>query len=163
MSDDNAGDRSQKTVAELLALHGGAEGSSRRRRRRAAEEEETDDAPRAERDISDTAPQAIIDRIKGEGGADQQPERTSADQDHRQSRVGRRPTAQQPPTHPAQTAPASRAQPAQDHQHPQSPPPPQQPSRPLPRPGPPAHGHANPQPQQRPEPAPESNGPNFLA
>ncbi|QFU94212.1 hypothetical protein [Amycolatopsis sp. YIM 10] len=60
MTQDSGGEQPQKTVAELLAQHG-AQGGSRRRRRRADDEEET---PR--RDISDTAPQAIIERVQGD-------------------------------------------------------------------------------------------------
>ncbi|MFI6024044.1 hypothetical protein [Amycolatopsis magusensis] len=61
MTQDSGSEQHQKTVAELLAQHGGQGGGSRRRRRRADDEEE---APR--RDISDTAPQAIIERIQGD-------------------------------------------------------------------------------------------------
>lgn len=61
MTRDSEGERPQKTVAELLAQHGGQVGGApRRRRRRAADD---DDAP----SISDTAPQAIIDRVRAEG------------------------------------------------------------------------------------------------
>lgn len=50
----------QRTVAELLAQHGAKPDATRRRRRRAAED---DGAP--EPDISQTGPQAIIDRVSG--------------------------------------------------------------------------------------------------
>ncbi|SFK82558.1 hypothetical protein [Amycolatopsis sacchari] len=75
MSRESGQDRSQKTVAELLALHGGnVEG--RRRHRRAADEEEEQqpggaapngtDAPRRARGATDTGPQAIIERVRGD-------------------------------------------------------------------------------------------------
>jgi hypothetical protein len=78
MSRESGQDRSQKTVAELLALHGGnVEG--RRRHRRAADEEDEQqpnagqngsangtDGPRRARGVTDTGPQAIIDRVRGE-------------------------------------------------------------------------------------------------
>ncbi|CAM2880138.1 hypothetical protein SAXI111661_06220 [Saccharomonospora xinjiangensis] len=65
MTRDSDGGRPQKTVAELLAEHGGKVGDTpRRRRRRAAE----DDAPGARQPgLTDTAPQAIIDRVRAEG------------------------------------------------------------------------------------------------
>ncbi|MDQ0377744.1 hypothetical protein [Amycolatopsis thermophila] len=70
MSRESREDRSQKTVAELLALHGGnIEG--RRRRRRAADDEdvapEENDGPRRARDVTETGPQAIIDRVRANG------------------------------------------------------------------------------------------------
>ncbi|MFD2798045.1 hypothetical protein ACFS2C_01390 [Prauserella oleivorans] len=66
MTRDSDGGRPQKTVAELLAEHGGQVGGApRRRRRRAADD---DDAPGGRQpSISDTAPQAIIDRVRAEG------------------------------------------------------------------------------------------------
>ncbi|TNC28550.1 hypothetical protein [Amycolatopsis alkalitolerans] len=69
MSRESGQDRSQKTVAELLALHGGnVEG--RRRHRRAAEEDDEQQpngaAPRRARGATDTGPQAIIDRVRGD-------------------------------------------------------------------------------------------------
>ncbi|MEU3273830.1 hypothetical protein ABZ639_23580 [Saccharomonospora sp. NPDC006951] len=64
MTEDSDGGRPQKTVAELLAEHGGqVDGAPRRRRRRAADEDEGGFQP----SISDTAPQAIIDRVRAEG------------------------------------------------------------------------------------------------
>lgn len=65
MTRDSDGGRAQKTVAELLAEHGGQVGGTpRRRRRRAAED---DDAPGGRQPrIGDTAPQAIIDRVRAE-------------------------------------------------------------------------------------------------
>ncbi|WP_051386407.1 GlsB/YeaQ/YmgE family stress response membrane protein [Actinokineospora inagensis] len=105
MSQEGGSERTQRTVAELLAKYGGAagEGAPRRRRRK------PDDA-------SDTAPQAIIDRVMSDSGTmlpirdDQdQPERTS----HRQGRQADRPAAPQP------------------HQPPQAP----QPSQQVPLPG----------------------------
>ncbi|EHY89931.1 hypothetical protein SacazDRAFT_03048, partial [Saccharomonospora azurea NA-128] len=60
MTRESDGGRPQKTVAELLAEHGGQVGGTpRRRRRRAAE----DDASGHQPGITDTAPQAIIDRV----------------------------------------------------------------------------------------------------
>ncbi|RZQ64310.1 hypothetical protein [Amycolatopsis suaedae] len=60
---DESGDqrKSQKTVAELLAQHGQTQGGGRRRRRR-ADDDETPEGGRKP-GISDTAPQAIIDRV----------------------------------------------------------------------------------------------------
>ncbi|GAA3553214.1 hypothetical protein GCM10022222_41210 [Amycolatopsis ultiminotia] len=72
MTDETGGDQPQKTVAELLAQHGQQVDGGRRRRRRAAEDDEapeteTETAPRRSR-MSDTAPQAIIDRVTADGG-----------------------------------------------------------------------------------------------
>ncbi|WP_027932790.1 hypothetical protein [Amycolatopsis thermoflava] len=68
MSRESREDRSQKTVAELLALHGGnIEG--RRRRRRAADDDapEENEGPRRAQDPTETGPQAIIDRVRANG------------------------------------------------------------------------------------------------
>ncbi|AIJ20523.1 hypothetical protein [Amycolatopsis methanolica] len=68
MSRESREDRSQKTVAELLALHGGnIEG--RRRRRRAADDDapEENEGPRRAQDPTETGPQAIIDRVRADG------------------------------------------------------------------------------------------------
>ncbi len=54
--DSGSGDPSQRTVAELLAEHGGGSQSGARRRRRRAE------------DPTETAPQAIIDRVNSDSG-----------------------------------------------------------------------------------------------
>lgn len=74
MSRESGQDRSQKTVAELLALHGGnVEG--RRRHRRAADDADEQqpngsangaEPPRRARGVTDTGPQAIIDRVRGD-------------------------------------------------------------------------------------------------
>ncbi|HVV11108.1 hypothetical protein [Amycolatopsis sp.] len=71
MSRESGQDRSQKTVAELLALHGGQVEGKRRHRRAADEPEEAPPAggeqepPRRGHGVSDTGPQAIIDRVRG--------------------------------------------------------------------------------------------------
>ena len=72
MSRESREDRSQKTVAELLALHGGnnLEGSRRRRRRAADDDDvapEETGGPRRARDVTETGPQAIIDRVRSNG------------------------------------------------------------------------------------------------
>ncbi|WP_083737727.1 hypothetical protein [Amycolatopsis keratiniphila] len=69
MTDETESGQPQKTVAELLAQHGAQPEGGRRRRRRAADDE--DDAPETTRgrrapSVSDTAPQAIIDRVSGD-------------------------------------------------------------------------------------------------
>jgi hypothetical protein len=57
MSRESGSERSQRTVAELLAQYGAnAEDSAPRRRRRRADEP------------TDTAPQAIIDRVLSDSG-----------------------------------------------------------------------------------------------
>ncbi|MFF5986114.1 hypothetical protein [Prauserella flavalba] len=103
MTRDSEGERPQKTVAELLAQHGGqVGGASRRRRRRAADD---DDAP----SISDTAPQAIIDRVRAEGPPP--------------PGVGRRNGAAPAPPPPAEQT--DEAPPARGGRPPRVPPPPQ--------------------------------------
>ncbi|MBA0124592.1 hypothetical protein H0B56_03455 [Haloechinothrix sp. YIM 98757] len=68
MSRNRDSQQSQRTVAELLAQHGGSvESGSRRRHRRRADDDGDDGAP-AEADIATTAPQAIIERIRSETG-----------------------------------------------------------------------------------------------
>jgi hypothetical protein len=79
MTDQTGGDQPQKTVAELLAQHGAqVDGGSRRRRRRAAEDDDEPGTPEAtgpagptgshrRPGVSDTGPQAIIDRVASEG------------------------------------------------------------------------------------------------
>ncbi|MFI7117980.1 hypothetical protein [Amycolatopsis sp. NPDC049868] len=69
MTDETESGQPQKTVAELLAQHGAQPEGGRRRRRRAADDE--DEAPEPTRgrrapSVSDTAPQAIIDRVAGD-------------------------------------------------------------------------------------------------
>lgn len=70
MSRESGQDRSQKTVAELLALHGGSVEGSRRRRRRAAEEDDEQGTlgvtPSSGRRAG-TDPQTLIERARGEG------------------------------------------------------------------------------------------------
>lgn len=70
MTDETESGQPQKTVAELLAQHGAQpEGGRRRRRRAADDEEETPPEPPRNRrapSVSDTAPQAIIDRVSGD-------------------------------------------------------------------------------------------------
>lgn len=119
MSQEGGPERTQRTVAELLAKYGDNSGESapRRRRRRAD-------------DVSDTAPQAIIERVMSDSGTmlpvreDQEPhERVS----HRQSRSGQPP--QKPPPPPQKPPRARRPAP-----EPEFPPPPEPPVRPPPRP-----------------------------
>ncbi|OXM48206.1 hypothetical protein CFP71_33435, partial [Amycolatopsis thailandensis] len=69
MTDETESGPPQKTVAELLAQHGAQPEGGRRRRRRAADDE--DEAPEPTRgrrapSVSDTAPQANIDRVSGD-------------------------------------------------------------------------------------------------
>ncbi|WP_410606034.1 hypothetical protein [Amycolatopsis sp. lyj-90] len=69
MTDETESGPPQKTVAELLAQHGAQpEGGRRRRRRAADDEDEAPEPPRGRREpsVSDTAPQAIIDRVSGD-------------------------------------------------------------------------------------------------
>ncbi len=70
MTDETESGPPQKTVAELLAQHGAQPEGGRRRRRRAADddEDEAPEPPRGRRapSVSDTAPQAIIDRVSGD-------------------------------------------------------------------------------------------------
>ncbi|WP_414936096.1 hypothetical protein [Amycolatopsis sp. cmx-11-51] len=70
MTDETQSGPPQKTVAELLAQHGAQPEGGRRRRRRAADddEDEAPEPPRGRRapSVSDTAPQAIIDRVSGD-------------------------------------------------------------------------------------------------
>ncbi|MGW5050897.1 hypothetical protein [Actinokineospora sp. NPDC004072] len=99
MSHEGGSERTQqRTVAELLAKYGGSsEGGAPRRRRRRPD------------DVSDTAPQAIIERVMSDSGElpvvrdDQEPPtRTS----HRQARPGRRAA---PPQQAEQQPPPRRA------------------------------------------------------
>ncbi|MGK4598420.1 hypothetical protein ACSMFO_39055, partial [Amycolatopsis sp. w19] len=69
MTDETESGQPQKTVAELLAQHGAQPEGGRRRRRRAADDEgEAPEPTRGRRapSVSDTAPQAIIDRVSGD-------------------------------------------------------------------------------------------------
>ncbi|WP_197320528.1 hypothetical protein [Saccharomonospora sp. NB11] len=89
MTRESDGGRPQKTVAELLAEHGGQVGGTpRRRRRRAAEDD-------GQPGITDTAPQAIIDRIRAEGPPPPGVGR-------RKARQGAEGEDQTPPGHPRQ-------------------------------------------------------------
>src|SRR5699024_3222639 len=120
MSDDTGNDRSQKTVAELLALHGNSADSGRRRRR-AAERDEN--SPDQQPGISDTAPQAIIDRVHGGGvseaatdaPAEAEPEQSSgaehsaAPQQHSEPESG---TPQQSPPRMSQQSSRQQRQPS---------------------------------------------------
>ncbi|MDQ7810517.1 hypothetical protein Q5425_42905 [Amycolatopsis sp. A133] len=76
MTDQTGGDQPQKTVAELLAQHGAQVDGGRRRRRRAADDDDEPATPEAPPSatgshrrpgVSDTGPQAIIDRVAAEG------------------------------------------------------------------------------------------------
>ncbi|EME60310.1 hypothetical protein [Amycolatopsis decaplanina] len=68
MTDETESGQPQKTVAELLAQHGAQPEGGRRRRRRAADDDEAPEPARGRRapSVSDTAPQAIIDRVSGD-------------------------------------------------------------------------------------------------
>ncbi len=129
MSQEGGSERTQRTVAELLAKYGGNSGESAPRRRR-----------RKPDDASDTAPQAIIERVMSDSGKllpireDQEPhERVS----HRQGRP-QPPAPKQPPAphQPPPAPPVERQQPPPaERRAPQQPsqqlPPPQQPAAPL--------------------------------
>ncbi|AEK38967.1 hypothetical protein [Amycolatopsis mediterranei] len=76
MTDQTGGDQPQKTVAELLAQHGAQVDGGRRRRRRAVDDDDEPATPEAppgatgshrRPGVSDTGPQAIIDRVASEG------------------------------------------------------------------------------------------------
>ncbi|MFF0148241.1 hypothetical protein ATK36_2868 [Amycolatopsis sulphurea] len=96
MTDQTGGDQPQKTVAELLAQHGQQVDGGRRRRRRAAEDEEEapETGPRRSR-MTDTAPQAIIDRVTADGGTPPPPSRGG-----RRRPEGSRPAPQESGVHP---------------------------------------------------------------
>ncbi|WP_236789800.1 hypothetical protein [Amycolatopsis sp. GM8] len=71
MSRESGQDRSQKTVAELLALHGGNTEGRRRHRRAADDEDEqqpngNEPPRRGGGHATETGPQAIIDRVRGD-------------------------------------------------------------------------------------------------
>jgi hypothetical protein len=119
MSRESGGEQPQKTVAELLAQHGGQVGGTPRRRRRRAE----DDGP----DIGDTAPQAIIDRVQGDSATPEAPARhngRSRDEHEEPQPPRRRPHAMPaqeesgPPTR--RSMPPRRQAPPGPHQQPES-------------------------------------------
>ncbi|MDV6012617.1 hypothetical protein [Haloechinothrix sp. LS1_15] len=69
MSRSRGSHEAQRTVAELLAQHGGkVDGTSSRRHRRRRDEADDADGAAGEPDVTTTAPQAIIDRIRAETG-----------------------------------------------------------------------------------------------
>ncbi|HEY3711491.1 MAG TPA: hypothetical protein VGL64_19085 [Amycolatopsis sp.] len=83
MTDQTGGDQPQKTVAELLAQHGQQVDGGRRRRRRAADDDEAPETTgtggsRRAPNVTDTAPQAIIDRVTSDGGTPPPPSRTGS-------------------------------------------------------------------------------------
>ncbi len=94
MTDEGGPERTQRTVAELLAKYGDGSGEAtpRRRRRRAEERPDTDE--------NGATPQAIIDRVLSDSGTSmrpirdgqQPPERVS----HRQGDAPRPPAQQRP-------------------------------------------------------------------
>ncbi|SDI67155.1 hypothetical protein SAMN05192558_10623 [Actinokineospora alba] len=97
MSQEGGSERTQRTVAELLAKYGGTSGESAPRRRR-----------RKPEDGSDTAPQAIIERVMSDSGkmlpiTEEQtpPERVS----HRQGRTTHAPKPAPQRRQPASTPP----------------------------------------------------------
>lgn len=97
MSQEGGSERTQRTVAELLAKYGGTSGESAPRRRR-----------RKPEDGSETAPQAIIERVMSDSGTmqpitDEQtpPERVS----HRQGRTTHAPKPAPQRRQPAPTPP----------------------------------------------------------
>ncbi|MGH3859562.1 MAG: hypothetical protein ACRDSQ_08145, partial [Actinokineospora sp.] len=97
MSQEGGSERTQRTVAELLAKYGGTSGESAPRRRR-----------RKPEDGSDTAPQAIIERVMSDSGkmlpiTEEQapPERVS----HRQGRTTHAPKPAPQRRQPAPTPP----------------------------------------------------------
>ncbi|MEV6832515.1 hypothetical protein [Amycolatopsis sp. NPDC051102] len=128
MTDQTGGDQPQKTVAELLAQHGAQVDGGRRRRRRAADDDDEPGTPEAppgatgshrRPGVSDTGPQAIIDRVAAEGTPPPPPPAAPA------RPAGRR-RAEPPPPPP----PAPRAVPQDSQPLPRPVPPP--PARPAP-------------------------------
>ncbi|MGH3439212.1 MAG: hypothetical protein ACRDRN_22470, partial [Sciscionella sp.] len=98
MTSQDESDGRQKTVAELLAQHGSGQtvGAPRRRRRRAEDASE------------ETAPQAIIERVRSDTG--QFPPVPSPSGGHRAGDAPRQPVAspqQAAPPHPARQEPAA--------------------------------------------------------
>ncbi|MBB5893073.1 hypothetical protein ACFFS4_03515 [Kutzneria kofuensis] len=119
MSRESGSERSQRTVAELLAQYGANsdDGAPRRRRRRA-------DEP------SDTSPQTIIDRVLSDSG-----NLMAIRDDAEETTVGTQPPVrqQQPPTPPAATSQQLPKRPVQQPPQAgpqQSPPPPMPPAGP---------------------------------
>src|SRR5699024_3369487 len=190
MSDDSGNDRSQKTVAELLALHGNSADSGRRRRR-AAERDEN--SPDQQPGISDTAPQAIIDRVHSggaaeaateapaeapaEASAEAEPEqssgaeRSAAPQQHAESESG---TPQQSPARMSQQPPRQQRQPSPQPNRPSSRPDysapqqqpaqsPQQPPRPEAQQPSQQVQQQSPQPPQPPQPQQQNRPPKQQA
>jgi hypothetical protein len=145
MSRESGSERSQRTVAELLAQYGAnSEDSAPRRRRRRADEP------------SDTSPQTIIERVLSDSG-----NLMAIRDDAEETTVGTqppvRPQPQQPPTPPVATS--SQQLPKRPVQQPPQPGP-QQPTpaappqtatgmRPPVRPGAPTAGRTTPQPPPR--------------
>lgn len=93
MSQEEGPERTQRTVAELLAKYGsGTDGTTPRRRRRRAD------------DIGDTAPQAIINRVLSDTGSlqrirdDRESDNPPTDYVTPPSREAPQPPTQQPPT-----------------------------------------------------------------
>src|SRR5437588_3694840 len=89
MSQESGSERTQRTVAELLAQYGGTsnEGGQRRRRRRAE-------------DSNDTAPQTIINRVLSDSGRllpVREDEHRSAHSPNRRTAPQRPPTRYQDP------------------------------------------------------------------
>lgn len=149
MTDQTGGDQPQKTVAELLAQHGAQVDGTRRRRRRAADDDDEPGTPEAATGthrrpgMSDTGPQAIIDRVAAEGTPPPQAPARPA---------GRR--RAEPPSPP----PAPRAVPQDSQPLPRPVPPP--PARPAPG-GPESGQYARPVPQESGQfarPAPPESG-----
>ncbi|MEU4444297.1 hypothetical protein AB0K14_18580 [Actinosynnema sp. NPDC050801] len=119
MSRESESEQTQRTVAELLAQYGGGSGEvTPRRRRRRAEE------------ASDTAPQAIIDRINSDSGSmlpvRDEPEPAAPPLPQRQRSVEAERTAYQPPIAPP---PVSRPKPSALRPEPPAPPRPEPGSR----------------------------------
>ncbi|MFE2753131.1 hypothetical protein ACFXGA_14160 [Actinosynnema sp. NPDC059335] len=104
MSRESESEQTQRTVAELLAQYGGGSGEVTPRRRRR----------RAEEAASDTAPQAIIDRVNSDSGRlralRDEPEPPAAPLPQRQRAADPERTTYQPPVAPP-PAPPSRPEP----------------------------------------------------
>lgn len=171
MTDETESGQPQKTVAELLAQHGAQPEGGRRRRRRAADDDEAPEPARGRRapSPSDTAPQAIIDRVSGDTPPPaNRPPRRSRPQDS-----GARPLPQPqqdsaplpvPPNAPTRQTPPVRP-PQEQSGYQQRPPQPPQQSGQFVRPTPPQEqsGYQQRPPQQsgqfaRPTPPQEQSG-----
>ncbi|QYN24697.1 hypothetical protein K1T34_21015 [Amycolatopsis sp. DSM 110486] len=115
MTDEN-GAPPQKTVAELLAQHGQQVEGSRRRRRRAAEDDEAPEpqpeSGRRAAGVSDTAPQAIIDRVTSDGGTPPPPSRSAGGRRRSDGPAAPAPRAVPQESGPMQRPPAPPAPPA---------------------------------------------------